>query len=261
MFKFLADITKLTEKNMSLSSLRRLRIFVFLSMPLFPLQALISLELLPNFIPGWIVGLLIIASIVGLMFMACSRLVNRFWVRDKYLDEWELRIKHRSMAFGFQVITWVVALFIILSIGFDETFETFFSEISVKGLFYGLGGVFLLGAYSQLLAQLAMIQPMEEDEFNSADVSRRSLNKPAIASVFVLVLFFLPIFAMGFIAGWNDAHTVALLADEAKSVCEARGSSVHWVSNKDEKDGNAGFACFDENRAAPEHSKVSEPSP
>ena len=39
-----------------------------------------------------------------LLAWSLTKFMNRFWSRDQYLDEWELKRKHESMAFAFQVM-------------------------------------------------------------------------------------------------------------------------------------------------------------
>lgn len=254
MFKWLADVTTLTEKDMSATSLKRLQVFTFLSIPLFPLLVIYHLNLLPDFVPGWSVGLGIAVAAIGFVVLGSSRVANRVWVRDQYLDEWELRIKHRSMAFGFQVIMWTIAGCVILFIIFDDMWDVIRINLSTIGLLYGLGAISILGIYSQLLAQLAMIQPMDEDELNSTAPGRRSLKVPTLATIFGFALLILLPFTLGVMSGYKSARVVTTLGDEAKSVCEARGSRVHWVSSADGGD----YACFDENRPAPENESEKE---
>ena len=64
-------------------------------------------------------------------------------------------------------------------------------------------------------------------------------------------------FILGVISGIkNPAQSeIAILAYEAKDICEARGSRVHWVSVDED---NYGFACFDENRPYPPELELGE---
>ena len=258
MLKLYANLTSLNEHDISERSLTRLRVIALLSLPFTPLFALLLADIPLNM--GLSVGGIIILLISGAaLFLLCmNKLVNRVWVRDQYLDEWDLKIKHGSMAFAFQVVLYAICIILTMGFVLYTIFDFSFPKITVPMSGYVLYSLMMLGLYAQIYTQLEMVQPIEEDDLDANGRSARPLKHIIIKAGLIFGLFLVVPFSLGFLRGYKNAHAVANLADEAKSVCEARGSTVHWVSIKKDK---TGFGCHDENTAAPEHSKVTEPSP
>jgi len=108
----------------------------------------------------------------------------------------------------------------------------------------------MLGLYAQIYAQFAMVDPMDEDEFDTESPARRSLKGVVMTSGLLIVGLILVPFVFGVVSGIKNPgqSEIAILSHQAKTTCEARGSSVHWVSIAKEY---YGFACFDQNRPAP----------
>lgn len=258
MLKLYANLTSLNEHDISERSLKRLRVFALLSLPFTPLFAFLGADIPSN--SGLIAGgaIVLLISAIALFLLCMNKLVNRVWVRDQYLDEWELKIKHRSMAFAFQVVLYAICILLAAGYILYTIFNFSFTEITAPMCGYVLFSLMMLGLYAQIYTQLEMVQPIEEDDLDTKGRSARPLKHIILTSGLLFGLFLVVPFTLGVVHGYKDAHNIATLADEAKSVCETRGSRVHWVSTKK---GEAGFGCHDENKAAPEHLEVTEPSP
>jgi len=199
-------------------------------------------------------------SSIALFVLCTNKLVNRVWVKDNYLDEWEIRMKHKSMAFAFQVVLYAIS--ILLFAGAVLYFSSFvvLPRFSPEVLAYTLFSLLMLGLYAQIYSQFSIVQPIEKDELDSKD-SEKTTHKGVFLVIGALITMFVIIpFTIGVISGIKDYRNsdMVTLAKEAKSTCEARGSRVHWVSIAEE---NYGFACFDENRPAPEDLNTDELTP
>ena len=118
MLKWFAEIFKLTEKQMTRKALNRLKILTLLSLPAVPL---IVLDVFGAFSNSTTVSKLSIFAIPYAAFVAISfsKFVNRFWARDKYLDEWEVARKHQAMAFSLQSTSCILILTSLFLILFD----------------------------------------------------------------------------------------------------------------------------------------------
>lgn len=253
MFKWYGDITKMSEKDMSRASLMRMRLYVIMSLPAMPLVGLWKLGLIPSGTGKLICGLVLFVSVIALLILMISRFAYRLWVPDKYLDEWEVRIKHQSMASGFQVVMYTVAIIAGVFIGSGGFDDAVLSNMTQFGAIYGLFAVLALGQYAQYFAQLALMRPIDEDEFDDSRSKKRSMRGAVLGALAIFGLFMMPVM-MQVVQGYNVAHEVAVLSGKAKKECEARSSSVAWVSSADDGD----FACFDENRPKPANANGKE---
>jgi len=118
MLKWFAEIFKLTEKQMTKKALNRLKLLTLLSLPAVPL---IVLDVFGAFNGSSTISKLSIFAIPYAAFVSISfsKFVNRFWARDKYLDEWEVSRKHEAMAFGFQCLSCILIASSLFFIFFD----------------------------------------------------------------------------------------------------------------------------------------------
>ena len=262
MLKLYADITELNERDVTAKALKHLRISALLSLPLVPLMVVMSSDISMNYISQSLVLLAFFVSLIALVATCLSKLVNRVWVRDQYLDEWEIGLKHRSMAFAFQVVLY--ALTMLLLLGGALYYFDMLSLLTTKPEMIGctLLSILALGLYAQIFVQLAMIEPIEADELDKTSGARRPIKGVfAVSGVLIAMFIVLPIAfgvtldwragASGVTSDWRAGSEVSLLSNEARTTCEARGSRVHWVSINES---NYGFACFDENRPSPDRS-------
>jgi len=245
MIKSLAKIFEFQEGSISPNKLRNIIIMMIISLPTWPLIMMDFYDLIPD---GWLAVLSLLLIVIGSLSMVCfvcTRFVNRFYFPDKYLDEWEKSIKHRSMSFAFMILVWIVAPVFLLVVSLTNISINFSSE--TFGLWFM--GLLLSLLYLQTFHALWQVKPIDEDEL--AEPVKKSRAGLYVFVGAVLVFFGVP-FSLGFISGYSNALEMGELADQAKLTCESRGSDVHWVSTDKE---NYGFACFDENREAPDNLK------
>ena len=109
MLKWYAETFKLTEKQMTAKALRQN--WVLTGMSLFLIPAIFILEI------GNLTGAALYAvrmayyiSFICLVCLTCTKFLNRFWSRDKYLDEWERGRKHQAMAFTLQALCYLLSV-------------------------------------------------------------------------------------------------------------------------------------------------------
>ncbi len=158
MISALAKIFEFNESSISKKKLRWITILMVLSLPLWPLMLLDYYGKLPN---NWLgavgVGMMIIGAISAICFV-CTRFVNRFYFPDKYLDEWEIRIKHKSMTFAFMTLVWVLAP-VVCVLSFVQNFSLNLSgeEVALWSV-----SVLLLLLYAQTFHALWQVRPIDE---------------------------------------------------------------------------------------------------
>ena len=165
MFKWYADTFAFDDNTISKRSLFLLILATVISIPVFPLLAWASLIGFPENYDLILIVTLVI-SFIGFVYVCFSKICNRFWARDKYLDEWELSLKREAMAFSAQLIAWIAAvglLMIVLlqAMGFLEP-----ENIILRSdhLFFGFLTVMLVILYSTHFYILAKLKPVDAEE-------------------------------------------------------------------------------------------------
>jgi len=114
MLEAYANAFKVSEKELTKKSLGQLKLWALLGLPATPLFIAAFFGKFSS-ATTLVLGLLTFVSGIFLMLTMISKFTNRFWARDKYLDEWELQRKHHSMAVAFQVIDYVAVGIIFLA--------------------------------------------------------------------------------------------------------------------------------------------------
>ncbi|GLQ19831.1 hypothetical protein [Algimonas porphyrae] len=175
MLKWYADVFRFKPDTLTRRKLMRLRALALLALPVFPLFILLRTNLesdVPAMEPlinaldnpaGWGVMFL---SFCALTALCLARVINRFWARDRYLDEWEVEMKHASMAFALQCILYL-SLFTLIA-GMLLQYWGWVDPIRmsvVTAMFILVSLMF----YAQFLYVLLNLQPIhEEDELASS---------------------------------------------------------------------------------------------
>jgi len=199
MLKWYADTFKLDAAELTTKNLKRLKLYTILGLPSLPLMAY-------AFLNGFSDLKTLIAAILGviLSFFMCvvmmSRFTNRFWARDKYLDEWERGRKHHAMAIGHQVTDY---LFVMLAVIFFIAAQ--FSKQSITLNFETLASIAMAVVVFMVLVPhiflLWTVKPVdikgevEEAEFEQS--SKRNLRLWIIVGAILI---------SGFIFGFFSAH-------------------------------------------------------
>ena len=115
MLKWLYQKIKIRERSLSASSLLQLRICSLGALVLAPLFTAIELLRFAS-IEGPLRWIIIIAFMACLLPVAFSCIANMLIFSDKYLDEWEIRLKKRSEAFGYRCFVFALAP-LVLALG------------------------------------------------------------------------------------------------------------------------------------------------
>ena len=195
MLKFYADTFKLSEAELSEEKLKRLKLYTLLGLPAFPLIALVyfkDFSLSVTFIIG-VIGLI---SLGFVMITMTSRFINRFWARDKYLDEWEVARKHHAMAIGHQVTDYMFmalgAIFFIASMFVKKT-VTIDLEVLAGTAF----GVVVFMVYVPHIFLLWTVKP--SGTFADIDASEKIASKVRVKNI---LMFTAILIGAGFISGF-----------------------------------------------------------
>jgi len=108
MLKWFYQKIKIRERSLSAGSLLRLRICSVGALVFAPLFTAIELLRFGS-IEGPLRWAVIIAFMACLLPVAFSCIANMLIFSDKYLDEWEIRLKKRSEAFGYRCFVFTLA--------------------------------------------------------------------------------------------------------------------------------------------------------
>ena len=169
---------------------------MLLSLPATPLFGLAFLGEFSNIVT---IVLYVSCIISGFFLLATMthKLTNRFWGRDKYLDEWEVQKKHHSMAIGFQVLSYVIVAVMIVS-GLMAVFSDMVFNVSLRQIAIGFYGLLVLAIYVPLGFLLQTIEPISAstDEMDSVDITQ---SPKAYNNFWVITL--IPCVIIGFIIG------------------------------------------------------------
>ena len=164
MLKWYAEVFKFSGKELTPKALRRLKILMFLSLPVYPLLAVRLGQFGDNV--DLLLNIIYIIPAFSFFLFALTKFVNRFWSRDQYLDEWERARKHEAMAFAFQVLIYTlsaVMLFGVLGDKLGLIKDVQFPPFSLYGIGIIAGGIFIYGFYIMYAYMLFTIKPMVED--------------------------------------------------------------------------------------------------
>ena len=173
MLKWYAETFKLTEKQMTAKALRRLWILTGIGLLILPVLLILEFGGLmgPAFIAARVAHFIILIPFLCLVF---SKFFNRFWSRDKYLDEWEKERKHEAMAFAFQVLMYVlgaVILFSGLSPVLNYGQDILIPEFDLYTLGLIVMGVMTVGLFTMHIYLLITTKPIDSLDELRADLS------------------------------------------------------------------------------------------
>lgn len=113
MLKAFFDIFQVTDAQITPSAMARLKWASALSVPAIPFAGVAKYGNLPGGLEGLFVGLAFISTL-GLLYAFTSRLANRLWIPDKYLDEAEIARKRQS---GSLTFLWTIAILMAVTFG------------------------------------------------------------------------------------------------------------------------------------------------
>ena len=233
MLKLYADLFALTEESISAKSINRLRWLTIGSLPILPIVAFMKtfgLKSLRVFGPSSLylavlVLTIFVVSLICAVPVLFSRIGNRIWAPDKYLDEWERDMKRKSMAMAFIVVMWVTGA-IGVSLNFaGKLIGPYISDNPTILPFLIILTVLGTGIYTLIFTQLSLIEPIDKDELEGP----KYIVTTARSIVGIIALFLAIISFIGMLFGFfyehgqhNDAHHSA-----AKEVCGDAGIDGH----------------------------------
>lgn len=197
MLNAVAKIFEFNEASVSPKKLRQIFVLMILSLPVWPLLMAGHYGYLPKNGVGVLASVVTVIGAISMLCFVCTRFVNRFYFPDKYLDEWELTIKHKSMSFSFMVLVWIVAPVVLLLMAFNDF------DLTISGEQLGLWiiGLLLVMLYLQTFHALWQVKPIDEDELGEpVKTSKLGL---MIFVVAISVMFILPFF-IGLVSGFNS---------------------------------------------------------
>ena len=222
MLQAVADAFELRESTLSRSALRRLTLLAVGSLPIaFYMPLTISgraLTMSPAQVSA--TKLVMTASLVCLVWFALHRVVNRFFFADRYLDEWEIGIKRRSTAFGFQVFMWSGAARMIAAAVLGDRHAWLDAPARMGDVFGVVVALFFLGMYAQVFHVLANLSPIDDDDMARNGTAKRRLGLTMGLTALALLL-------SGAAVGQSIATDGRL--DAVRQACEARDSRVKRV--------------------------------
>ena len=166
MLKWYAETFKLSGRELTASAIKRIKLLTVVSLPAIPLVMVnIFLEIPDHLaIAFWV---MLIPSIVALICLCFTKFVNRFYARDKYLDEWETAKKHQAMAFAFQVMAYSFGA--VLGFGVLGDAFSIFQNVKTRSFdIYEIGvvaaGLIVFGFYAMHFFLLATVKPIDESD-------------------------------------------------------------------------------------------------
>lgn len=170
MLKAMFDIFEPTEKQLTPAAIMRLRIsmvFGFFALPIFAAVELLPLEDSVRMV-AIIMGVI---CYIGLVYGLVTRMANRLWVPEKYLDESEIEIKRRSASLAYQIMMFTVAaliatFFVLSPKGSDFT-------VSARSLVYLFGSLMCAFFCFQTFVAAMMIKPLSDGDIEVTPMDKR----------------------------------------------------------------------------------------
>jgi len=207
MLKLYADTFKLNAAELTVQSLKRLKWLTVLSV--------IGLVCdIYAYACGYEGPLAIMAAVAGVILLVpfgivmMSRFANRFWARDKYLDEW---VGHQVTDYGFAILA---AVFFIAAQFSKQTLTFNFETLAVMAM-----GVVVFMVLVPHIFLLWTVKPVDLDgEIDEAEFEKTSKRNLSIW------IFFGVILAMGFVVGY-------LSANEGNVVYDAGYEFGYWLGS------------------------------
>ena len=224
MMKFYANLFELTADSISKKSIQRLRWLTLAALPIVPLTIFLFLEGLPDGYMAIPILIVLIMSMICSSTVLLTRVVNRVWSPDKYLDEWERDLKRKSMTLAFMVVIYV-ALGLILALEFfGGLIEPLVAEYPTSLTYLFLFILISTGFFAQVFKQLSLIEPIEEDELDKPEYVVTSARSVLGAIALVLIIFLSGLFLLGYSIGhWSEQSQHAA----AEDVCGDADVNTH----------------------------------
>lgn len=170
MLKAMFDIFEPTEKQLTSAAIMRLRIsmvFGFFALPIFAAIEVLALSGSAR-MAAIIVGII---CYIGLVYGLITRMANRLWVPEKYLDESEIEIKRRSASLAYQIMMFTVAALIATFFVLSQQGSDF--TVSARALVYLFGSLMCAFFCFQTFVAAMMIKPLSDGDIEITSMDKR----------------------------------------------------------------------------------------
>lgn len=157
------NIFETTEIQLTPSAIKRLRWSALLSTLALPSFAVIEFL---NPTGNARMAVLAVGIIAGLALLYCfsTRMANRLWIPEKYLDEVEIDRKRRSASLTYQILIWGLALFIPITMLFLGGLDRDAGAVLTGRAFtFLLASIFIITISVQTIIAAWMTQPLSDD--------------------------------------------------------------------------------------------------
>lgn len=170
MLKWYAETFKLSGRELTATAIKRIKLLTLLSLPALPLIITDVFLEIPDHLnmPFFFI---LVPSFMAFVCLCFTKFVNRFFARDKYLDEWETAKKHQAMAFAFQVMLYCFSAVLVIGV-LGDVFSIFQNVITRSFDLYEIGvvasGMMMFGFYVMHFFLLTNVKPIDESDNDSA---------------------------------------------------------------------------------------------
>lgn len=221
-------IFELKEKDLSRRALLRFRIFTILAIPVFPLFTLIELGNLSQSATktAMVVGII---SFIFFCIVGLSRIANRFWTPNRYMDEWEIQLKQSSMSFAYQLIFIgvVASVLVLISVGWIET-EAVLFEFKAHQLVWALANIFVMMLFLPLIYIIWALRPIDVDD-RDTELRGAWYKKPGMIAAAIVALCFVSYFGVIIADAIHDTNYDYAAQCEGSSVKSAKTAGLFKV--------------------------------
>ena len=150
-----------TEVQLTPKAITRLRVSAILSLFAIPLFSAAKLFEWPDGVSNVLISFCLLCML-AMLYAFSTRLINRLWVPEKYLDESEIERKRRSSSLTYQFMIYALMIILVLLTLSRHALVDF--PWDTRTIFY-LTAVLLFSVMSlQTIIAAFMISPISDDE-------------------------------------------------------------------------------------------------
>ena len=173
MLKRFYDTFQITESQLTKASLMRLKLAALIGLAPMPLVTVMSIIEVTGLALYVMISVKVIA-IPCFIYVACAGITNRVWVPDKYLDENEIQIKHKSAYKTYFWTSWVLFIILLSPHAAERLLDLQLSDYSVNDVLYDtIASIWITMLCLQSYFAASSMQPLEGDD----DRARSDNNK------------------------------------------------------------------------------------
>lgn len=174
-------IMETTEVQLTPQALTRLRVTTLLSFLVIPIYGAVELLDVSGGARTTLIALGVISAL-AMLYSFTTRLANRLWTPEKYLDENEIERKRRSMSLTFQVLTGVLAV-LLLYMSFTAQYGSN-AVMSINAIVFIMASLFFMSFSFQIAAAAWMIKPLNDSGAKPVAADKRYM---VLVAVFIVI--------------------------------------------------------------------------